>query len=48
MWIFKYLVCLIQHHEWVGARYKYCLRCGKLAKGLVESPDPLAIRDDSV
>lgn len=30
MWIFKYLICLISSHLWIGSIYKYCLRCGKL------------------
>ena len=30
MWVFKYLICLITDHLWVGSRYRYCLRCGKL------------------
>ena len=30
MWIFKYLVCLVKDHNWIGSRYCYCLRCGKL------------------
>jgi hypothetical protein len=30
MWIFKYLVCLIKNHAFIGSGYKYCVRCGKL------------------
>jgi hypothetical protein len=30
MWRFKYLICLISKHLWIGSLYKYCLRCGKL------------------
>jgi hypothetical protein len=30
MWRFKYLICLVTCHNWVGSNYHYCLRCGKL------------------
>jgi len=35
MWIFKYLVCLMQNHyfvdvTWRGLPYQLCLRCGKV------------------
>jgi hypothetical protein len=30
MWIFKYLVCLVKDHNWIGSHDRYCLRCGKL------------------
>jgi hypothetical protein len=30
MWRFKYLVCLISKHIWIGSLYRYCVRCGKL------------------
>jgi hypothetical protein len=30
MWIFRYLLCLIKDHIWVGSSYRYCLRCSKL------------------
>jgi hypothetical protein len=30
MWIFKYFVCLIKDHNWIGSHNRYCLRCGKL------------------
>ena len=30
MWVFKYLVCMVKEHMWVGSRHRYCLRCGKL------------------
>ena len=30
MWRFKYLVCLISKHVWIGSLKRYCLRCGKL------------------
>jgi len=32
MWVFKYLVCLVSKHQYVGSNYKYCLRCGKLER----------------
>jgi len=39
MWIFKYVVCLVKDHIWVGSHYRYCLRCGKLemASGYVQT-----------
>jgi len=42
MWIFKYLVCLMHSHSFVGitwkdSPYQYCLRCGK-----VEAQDTVA------
>lgn len=35
MWIFKYLVCLMCNHSFIGitwrhSPYRYCLRCGKV------------------
>jgi hypothetical protein len=30
MWVFKYLICLVNKHLFVGSGYRYCLRCGKL------------------
>lgn len=30
MWRFKYLVCLVTRHDWVGSNNRYCLKCGKL------------------
>jgi hypothetical protein len=47
MWIVKYVVCLIQHHDWVGSRYHYCLRCGKLAIGVAESHESMTLRNDA-
>ncbi len=38
-WILKYLICLVNRHIWVGSRYQYCLRCGKLELGLENQPD---------
>ena len=35
MWIFKYLICLVKNHNWVGSGYRYCLRCGKLTQETV-------------
>jgi hypothetical protein len=34
MWVFKYVACLVKHHNWVGSRIQYCLRCGKLEMGI--------------
>jgi hypothetical protein len=41
MWVFKYLVCIVKDHIWVGSHYQYCLRCGKLemAPGYVQTSD---------
>jgi hypothetical protein len=39
MWRLKYLVCLVAHHSWVGFRYRYCLRCGKLEISSEDQPD---------
>jgi len=36
MWVFKYLVCLVKHHDWVGSVYQYCPRCGKLVEAASE------------
>ncbi len=41
MWILKYIICLVHRHIWVGSRYHYCLRCGKLEIGLEDSQDHL-------
>jgi hypothetical protein len=30
MWRFKYVICLVSRHIWIGSLYRYCLRCGKL------------------
>jgi hypothetical protein len=39
MWRLKYLVCLVSHHNWIGFRYRYCLRCGKLEITSQDQPD---------
>jgi hypothetical protein len=39
MWRLKYLVCLVAHHNWMGVRYRYCLRCGKLEITFEDQPD---------
>ncbi len=38
-WILKYLICLVNRHIWVGSRYQYCLRCGKLGLQLENQQD---------
>jgi hypothetical protein len=43
MWIFKYLVCLVNKHQYVGSGYKYCLRCGKLEQEL----QPVRVQADN-
>jgi hypothetical protein len=45
MWVFKYLVCLISKHLFVGSQYKYCLRCGKLE--LEQEPQPIHVHADN-
>ena len=35
MWMFKYLVCLMDSHNfvnitWKDSHYRYCLRCGRV------------------
>ena len=44
MWVFKYVVCLVKEHIWVGSRYRYCLRCGKLemAPGSTQTGEAVA------
>ncbi len=44
MWVFKYLVCLVKDHIWVGSRYRYCLRCGKLE--MASDAEPVAVAEN--
>ncbi len=46
VWIFKYLVCLVRDHIWVGSRYRYCLRCGKLE--LVNDNEPVPVTENEI
>jgi hypothetical protein len=48
VWILKYLVCLVQGHLWVGARYHYCLRCGKLEVGPLVRPEFVTAEETAV
>ena len=41
MWVFKAVACLVRHHNWVGSRIQYCLRCGKLETGINAALDSL-------
>jgi len=45
--MFKYLICLVTDHIWVGSRYHYCLRCGKLefSRGTLEACEPIPTVD---
>jgi hypothetical protein len=42
MWVLKYVACLVKHHNWVGSRVQYCLRCGKLEMGIKSALDSLS------
>jgi len=53
MWIFKYLVCLMCNHSFIGitwrhSPYRYCLRCGKVeAEKLVKESVSVGDMDDT-
>lgn len=44
MWVFKYFVCIVKDHIWVGSRYRYCLRCGKLE--MADDTEPVGVAEN--